>query len=118
MQPALHHCVVAYSCQGWRGHRRGGTLPDKRPGARQPVVIEATQAADPPGTLNEARWAEVLGAAAELFAEKGYAETTVQDIATRAGLVNKGSLYYYINTKEDLLWQLALQLHEDMLSGL
>jgi len=70
---------------------------------------------EPPGTLNEARWAEVLTAAAELFAEKGYAETTVQDVASRAGLVNKGSLYYYINTKEDLLWQLALQVHTDVL---
>jgi TetR/AcrR family transcriptional regulator, cholesterol catabolism regulator len=87
-------------------------LPEKRVGARQPA---ATRAIEPPGTLNEARWAEVLNAAAELFAEKGYAKTTVQDVASRAGFVNKGSLYYYINTKEDLLWQLALQVHTDVL---
>jgi AcrR family transcriptional regulator len=73
---------------------------------------------EPPGTLNESRWAEILNAAAELFAEKGYAETTVQDVASRAGLVNKGSLYYYINTKEDLLWQLALHVHSDVLERL
>ena len=77
------------------------------------VVAEA---AEP--SIREARWAEVLRAAGELFAEKGYAETSVQDLAVRAGLVNKGSLYYYIETKEDLLFELAIQAHTDVLEVL
>lgn len=34
---------------------------------------------------------------------RGYAATTNQDVAARVGML-KGSLYYYIDTKEDLLY--------------
>ena len=47
------------------------------------------------GTLNEKRWSEILRAAAEVFSEKGYEATTINDIASRVGLL-KGSLYYYM----------------------
>jgi TetR/AcrR family transcriptional regulator, cholesterol catabolism regulator len=53
--------------------------------------------------LNEARWSEIVDTASEVFAAKGYEATTVQDIASRVGLL-KGSLYYYIQSKEDLLF--------------
>ena len=59
--------------------------------------------AAPRGTLNEARWEEILGIAAQVFLEKGYEAATVREIASRAGLLNQGSLYYYIESKEDLL---------------
>jgi TetR/AcrR family transcriptional regulator, cholesterol catabolism regulator len=59
--------------------------------------------AAPRGTLNEVRWEEILGIAAEVFLDKGYEAATVREIATRAGLLNQGSLYYYIESKEDLL---------------
>ena len=58
------------------------------------------------GTLNEARWEEVLDAAAEEFNERGYRAARLQDIARRVGLL-PGSLYYYIESKEDLLFALA-----------
>jgi len=57
----------------------------------------------PRGTLNEERWEEILSIAADVFLEKGYEAATVREIAARAGLLNQGSLYYYIETKEDLL---------------
>jgi AcrR family transcriptional regulator len=57
----------------------------------------------PRGTLNEDRWEEILSVAAEVFLERGYEGSTVREIATRAGLLNQGSLYYYIDSKEDLL---------------
>lgn len=69
------------------------------------VGAEAPRAA-PRGTLNEERWDEVLAAAAEVFVEKGYGQATVREIASRAGMLNQGSLYYYIQTKEDLLYAL------------
>lgn len=50
-----------------------------------------------------ARHAEIVATAAELFLEKGYEGTSVQDIADRVGLL-KGSLFYYISSKEDLLY--------------
>jgi AcrR family transcriptional regulator len=55
---------------------------------------------------------EVLDIAARLFHERGYAHTSVQDIADELGIL-KGSLYHYIEVKEDLLFRLLEQLHDD-----
>lgn len=46
---------------------------------------------------------EIYEAAARIFYEKGYAATSNQEIADEVGIL-KGSLYYYIDTKEDLLF--------------
>jgi TetR/AcrR family transcriptional regulator, cholesterol catabolism regulator len=54
---------------------------------------------------------EVLEAAAEIFYERGYASATVQDVADALGML-KGSLYYYIESKEDLLYRLLLEIHD------
>jgi AcrR family transcriptional regulator len=50
------------------------------------------------GVLDDA----LLSAAARLFAQRGYRATTLSDIA-QALSVKKASLYYYLETKEDLL---------------
>ena len=55
---------------------------------------------------------EIIDAAAEIFHRKGYSETSVQDIADAVGIL-KGSLYYYIDSKEDLLFRMLLEVHED-----
>jgi len=49
----------------------------------------------------EARPAELVSAALELFVEKGYAGTRLDDVAGRAG-VSKGTLYLYFENKEEL----------------
>jgi AcrR family transcriptional regulator len=49
----------------------------------------------------EARPAELLAAALELFVERGYAATRLEDVARRAG-VSKGTVYLYFPGKEDL----------------
>ena len=64
----------------------------------------------PKGTLNTTRWNEVLEAAAAVFQEKGYQAARIEDIATRVGIL-KGSLYYYIESKEDLLYALTVDGH-------
>jgi TetR/AcrR family transcriptional regulator, cholesterol catabolism regulator len=71
----------------------------------------------PRGTLNEARWAEILQVAEEILSEKGYKDTTIQDIASSVGLL-KGSLYYYIENKEDLLYQVLCRANERYMQGL
>lgn len=43
----------------------------------------------------------ILDAATEVFAEKGFGETRVDEIAARAG-VNKAMLYYHVGGKEEL----------------
>jgi AcrR family transcriptional regulator len=50
----------------------------------------------------EARPAELIAAALEVFVERGFAATRLDDVAARAG-VTKGTLYLYFKNKEDLL---------------
>jgi len=50
----------------------------------------------------EARPDEVLDAALELFIERGFAATRVEDIAAQAGL-SKGAVYLYFPSKEAIL---------------
>ncbi|WP_338767621.1 TetR/AcrR family transcriptional regulator [Massilia sp. METH4] len=49
----------------------------------------------------EARPQELLAAALELFVDRGYAATRLEDVARRAG-VSKGTLYLYFDNKEEL----------------
>jgi len=49
----------------------------------------------------DARPQELLAAAIELFVERGFAATRLEDVARRAG-VSKGTLYLYYANKEDL----------------
>ncbi len=54
----------------------------------------------------QAREDDIYRAAARIFHRKGYAATSLQDIADEVGLL-KGSLYYYIDSKEDLLFAIV-----------
>ena len=52
---------------------------------------------------------EILERAAELFAERGFAGTTVQDIADALGM-SRPALYYYVKSKDVILQQLVENL--------
>jgi len=58
------------------------------------------------------RLEEVLQSAANIFFAKGYHATSIEDVARAVGIL-KGSLYYYIKSKDDLLFQLLLAGIED-----
>ena len=49
----------------------------------------------------DARPQELLAAALDLFVERGYAATRLDEVAARAG-VSKGTLYLYFENKEEL----------------
>ncbi|MGH2791390.1 MAG: TetR/AcrR family transcriptional regulator [Actinomycetota bacterium] len=66
-----------------------------------------------PATPRGERRQEFLDAALELFLEKGFDETTVQNIATRAG-VAIGTMYLYFPSKNDVI----LALHNDFHKGM
>ena len=53
---------------------------------------------------------QILDAAAVVFYEKGYAAASIQDVADAVGIL-KGSLYYYIDSKEDLLFEILRDAH-------
>lgn len=48
----------------------------------------------------------IVSAAWQLFYEKGYDQTTVDDIIALSG-TSKGSFYYYFSTKDELLETLS-----------
>jgi TetR/AcrR family transcriptional regulator, cholesterol catabolism regulator len=53
--------------------------------------------------MSTPRTKEIIAAAAKLFKAKGYHATTIQDVADEVGML-KGSLYYHIKSKEELLY--------------
>lgn len=71
-----------------------------------PACPSATQASCDDATpqrrrRKEARPGELLSAALDLFVEKGFAATRLDDVAARAG-VSKGTFYLYFDSKEAL----------------
>lgn len=51
----------------------------------------------------------LLEAAVRVFHKKGYKSASVQDVADEAGIV-KGTLYYHVRAKEDLLFEIVNQV--------
>lgn len=67
--------------------------------------------AEPGRRGRERRRREILDAAAEVFFEKGYDASSTQEIADAVGIL-KGSLYYYVTSKEDFLYEIIRETHE------
>ncbi len=63
-----------------------------------------------PNKSKRNREAEVVAAAIDVFAQKGYRGASIQDVADKVGVL-KGSLYYYIDSKADLLWWIIDDVH-------
>jgi TetR/AcrR family transcriptional regulator, cholesterol catabolism regulator len=57
-------------------------------------------------TLARPREAALHEAATRLFRERGFHATSMQDLAEDLGM-NRGSLYHYIDAKDDLLWAIV-----------
>ena len=56
---------------------------------------------------------QIIHAAAELFAKKGYHSTSMRDISEASG-INLSYLYHYISSKDDILYLFYNKLHEDL----
>ena len=83
------------------GGRAAKTLAGGEPGSER----------GPRSTTKGSDRAKLIMAEAErLFRERGYADTSMDDIAQAVGLL-KGSLYYYMNSKEDLLYRIVNDVH-------
>jgi AcrR family transcriptional regulator len=59
----------------------------------------------------DSRPQELLDAALAVFAERGYNNTRIDDVAEAAG-VTKGAVYHYFATKEDLLMRAIEHYHD------
>ncbi|HXE07493.1 MAG TPA: TetR family transcriptional regulator [Acidobacteriaceae bacterium] len=58
-------------------------------------------------------YARMLDTACTLFARKGYFATSIREIADAMG-IQKASLYYYISSKEDLIYQISKSAMEHL----
>jgi AcrR family transcriptional regulator len=79
------------------------TASDSRAKPRSPAAREAKAA--PAGRREQnkqEKLARIAAAAKALFAAKGFAQTTTQEIAERAE-IGAGTLFLYAKSKEDLL---------------
>lgn len=64
-------------------------------------------------TQNTGRRAELLRIAADLFATKGFKNTTVRDIADAAGILS-GSLYHHFDSKESMIDEILSTFQEEL----
>jgi TetR/AcrR family transcriptional regulator, cholesterol catabolism regulator len=60
----------------------------------------------------KSRRQEIVAMAANVFKEKGFEPTTLNDIAERLG-TDRASLYYYVGSKEELLHEIVSQVLEE-----
>jgi AcrR family transcriptional regulator len=79
------------------------------------MTVSKKKTREPRGTTRKRR-EEVLDSAARVFHKKGYDATTIQDIADELGIL-KGSVYYYITSKEDVLFELLEDVHKAALKA-
>ena len=66
-----------------------------------------------PSPATASRREELLAIAARLFAEKGFKNTTVRDIADAAGILS-GSLYHHFDSKESMVDEILRSFQEDL----
>ncbi len=71
--------------------------------------------------LSEFRRAEILEAARNVCASRGFSDVSVEEIAHRAGIA-KGTLYLYFRSKDEIYWAMLEQvyttLHGEVTAGL
>lgn len=61
--------------------------------------------------LFKTRRFQIIKKAAKLFSKKGYAQTSMREISRETG-IDVGNLYYFIDSKEDILFRVFEMVHE------
>ena len=71
----------------------------------------------PKPDVSDERKIQILDAAMDTFAEKGFHKTRMSDIAETSGL-SKGSLYWYFDSKDSIILNLLDRVFEPELKEL
>ncbi|WP_298900212.1 TetR/AcrR family transcriptional regulator [uncultured Psychroserpens sp.] len=66
---------------------------------------------------SETRKDEIINTAAKLFKDKGYSAVTMRDLATAMG-IKAASLYNHINSKQDILKEIIIDIAEAFTNGM
>ena len=116
-----HTSVI--SAGGRRDHHRAGLrlLPARRSRSRRASgrVIASTQIRarssyiSPMATTSRGARSrqKIVAAGAELFAERGFVNTSLTDVLDRVGLT-KGAFYFHFSTKEELAHAVCASYHD------
>lgn len=104
--------MVRRTPDGGRDEYRGLGMATRQRAAATTARRGRRQKGSGNGSESERR-AEILAVAAKVFAEKGFASTTVRDIGDESGILS-GSLYYHFASKEGML----LEILESTMDGL
>ena len=89
----LYDCLVSHQTRT----RMPVTMSTARKRVGRPARSEAER---------EVKRQAILDAALEVFSEKGYAATRLDDVAARAGIA-KGTIYLYVSSKQELFEELV-----------
>jgi AcrR family transcriptional regulator len=68
-------------------------------------------------TLSISRKEQILQTAARLFRDKGYASTSMRDIATEMG-IEAASLYHHIKSKEEILETICFNMADQLIAAI
>ncbi|HEY1828575.1 MAG TPA: helix-turn-helix domain-containing protein [Acidimicrobiales bacterium] len=74
---------------------------------------KSTEVKDKRVAQGDATRAQLIGAARQLFGERGYGETSVDEIVALAG-VTKGAVYHHFDGKEGLFKAVFEQVHREV----
>jgi len=64
--------------------------------------------------LRSQKWFNIIQAAEEVFASKGFHEATISEIAKRAK-VSEATIYEYFSSKEDLLFSIPIKITQEFM---
>jgi len=84
---------------------------------RNPAQPAAAAGNGKPTVRRDLMMNEIYDQATRLFAERGFAGTSFQDIADAVGLT-RPALYYYVNSKDELLAKLVAEITEGSAAGI
>jgi AcrR family transcriptional regulator len=68
-------------------------------------------------TLSISRKEQIMQTSAKMFKQKGYASTSMRDIATEMG-IEAASLYHHIKSKEEILETICFSLADKLIMGI
>ena len=91
--------------------------PARGPRTRNPAQPAAADGNGKPTIRRDLVMNEIYDQATRLFAERGFAGTSFQDIADAVGLT-RPALYYYVKSKDELLAKLVAEITEGSAAGI
>jgi AcrR family transcriptional regulator len=91
--------------------------PARGPRTRRPAQPAAAAGNGKPTVRRDLMMNEIYDQATRLFAERGFAGTSFQDIADAVGLT-RPALYYYVKSKDELLAKLVAEITEGSAAGI